>query len=180
MSGCQMGLVLSCSRWVSQWPARRSGGPLPDFVKAIRVPSPALQNLTPASLIRASRTSGTLRRMSAAPGASDVLSASRCVTGGRNRIPRRATVAITDCRRPSSPTALRASAIRAAIVASDTIRPCQMVSTSSSRVTSRSRLRARWRRRSKTCGSRWRISPRTEKLCRSVSISQSRKTSRIR
>ena len=69
------------------------------------------------------------------------------------RKPRRWIVLINACLSPSSPIAFRAALIRLLSAASDTILPFQMVSSNSSLLTTRPRLRTKCTSRSNTCGS---------------------------
>ena len=63
------------------------------------------------------------------------------------------------CAVPSSPIAVRAALMRLLRVDSETMRPCQTASSTSSRLTTRSRLRIRNSSRSKTWGSTSTLAP---------------------
>ena len=95
------------------------------------------------------------------------------LTSATKRNPRLCSVRMKTWSLPLSPSARRAALMRLLKAASDTMRPCQMVSINSSLLTMRSRLRTRWTSRSKTCGSTRTASPARRSSCWSRSISKS-------
>ena len=74
-------------------------------------------------------------------------------TAPTKRSPLRATVRISFCSAPLSPTAVRAALTRLVRVESETILPSHTAANISSLLTTRSRLRSRYSSRSNTCGS---------------------------
>ena len=79
--------------------------------------------------------------------------AARCARRRRSAGPCAATVRISRCSPPLSPTAFRAALMRLVRVDSETMRPPQTEAIRSSLLTTRSRFSSRYTSRSNTCGS---------------------------
>ena len=95
--------------------------------------------------------------------------ASSSSTVPTKRMPFRGTVLMRRCAFPVSSIAHRAALMRVVMAESETIRPAQTEAIKSSLLTSRSRFRIRYSRRSKACGSSRTTSPRRHNSRRSVS-----------